>query len=94
MRRHFRRIDFMLTQEHEYPFALLYFTGSGPFNVAMRNFALSKGYSLSEYGLKDANGKFVGDAFRTEEDIFEFLGLKYIPPEQRININNVNMLPM
>lgn len=92
MRRHFRRIDFMLTQAHEYPFALLYFTGSGPFNVAMRNFALSKGYSLSEYGLKDTNGKFVGDTFRTEEDIFEFLGLKYIPPEQRVNIKNVSML--
>ena len=93
MRRHFRRIDFMLTQAHEYPFALLYFTGSGPFNVAMRNFALSKGYSLSEYGLKDTNGNFVGDTtFRTEEDIFEFLGLKYIPPEQRVNIKNVSML--
>ena len=92
MRRHFRRIDFMLTQAHEYPFALLYFTGSGPFNVAMRNFALSKGYSLSEYGLKDMNGDFVGDTFRTEEDIFEFLGLKYIPPENRVNIKNVSML--
>jgi DNA polymerase/3'-5' exonuclease PolX len=93
MRRHFRRIDFMLTQAHEYPFALLYFTGSGPFNVAMRNCALSKGYSLSEYGLKDTNGKFVdGDTFRTEEDIFKFLGLKYISPEQRVNIKNVSML--
>ena len=92
LRRHFRRIDFMLTQTHEYPFALLYFTGSGPFNVAMRNFALSKGYSLSEYGLKDTSGNFVGHTFHTEEDIFEFLGLKYIPPEQRVNIKNVNML--
>jgi DNA polymerase beta len=90
MRRHFRRIDFMLTQPHEYPFALLYFTGSGPFNVAMRNFALSKGYSLSEYGLKDTSGKFVdGDTFHTEEDIFKFLGLRYIAPENRVNVKDV-----
>ena len=84
MRRHYRRIDFMLTNESEYPFALLYFTGSGPFNVAMRNHALSKGYSLSEHGLKDAHGTFVSGNFKTEHDIFKFLGLKYIEPEQRI----------
>jgi DNA polymerase/3'-5' exonuclease PolX len=92
MRRHYRRIDFMLTQEQEYPFALLYFTGSGPFNVAMRNYALSQGYSLSEYGLKDADGKYVEGDFKTEQDIFKFLGLKYIAPEQRVNIKNVAML--
>ena len=86
--RHFRRIDFMLTHKHEFPFALLYFTGSGPFNVAMRNLAIEKGYSLSEYGFKylkgSKEGEFVDDKFEREEDIFKFLGIKYIEPKNRV----------
>lgn len=85
--KHFRRIDFMITGRHEFPFALLYFTGSGPFNVDMRNYALDKGYSLSEYGLKHAigtnKGEFATRKFTTEEEIFDFLGLEYVPPKDR-----------
>ena len=80
----------MMTHKHEFPFALLYFTGSGPFNVAMRNYAIEKGYSLSEYGLKclrgPREGDFVTDGFEKEEDIFEFLGLRYIKPEDRKDV--------
>ncbi len=83
----FRRFDLLYTRKHEYPFALLYFTGSGDFNVKMRNLALSLGYTLSEYGIKYAKGpkkgEFVDHEFETEEDIFDFLGLKYIKPELR-----------
>lgn len=85
--KHFRRIDFMMTAKHEFPFALLYFTGSGPFNVEMRNYALEKGYSLSEYGLKcmrgDRQGDFVSVNFTKEEEVFAFLGLKYVLPRDR-----------
>jgi len=80
-----RRLDMIYTDYSNYAFTLLYFTGSGQFNVEMRNHALSLGYSLSEYGLKK-NGKFVdnkGKPFETEEDIFKFLGMKYIKPEDR-----------
>jgi DNA polymerase beta len=80
-----RRLDMIYTQKEFYPFALLYFTGSGQFNVEMRNHALSLGYSLSEYGLKK-EGKFVknkGNTFKTEQEIFEFLQLKYVNPEDR-----------
>lgn len=83
-----RRIDLMYTPLHEYPFALLYFTGSGSFNVSMRNIALSKGYSLSEYGLKhsqgDKKGQFVDHTFKNEKDIFNFLGMEYVEPEKRL----------
>jgi DNA polymerase beta len=86
--RHFRRIDFMMTHKHEFPFALLYFTGSGPFNVAMRNLAIEKGYSLSEYGFKylkgPKEGEFVKSNFEKEEDIFYFLEVKYIEPKNRV----------
>ena len=44
-------LDIIETTKEDYPFALLYFTGSGPFNVKMRKQALSLGYSLNEYGL-------------------------------------------
>ena len=80
-----RRLDMIYTDYSNYAFTLLYFTGSGQFNVEMRNHALSLGYSLSEYGLKN-NGKFVdnkGKLFETEKDIFKFLGIKYIKPEDR-----------
>jgi DNA polymerase beta len=80
----YRRIDIMYCTPDQYPFAVLYFTGSGDFNVEMRNYALSKGYSLSEYGLKSMTTKrFVEAEFRKEEDIFRFLGIQYIPPNER-----------
>lgn len=81
-----RRIDFLLTSQKEYPFALLYFTGSGPFNIAMRNVALSKGYSMNEHGMKVIESdEVVCHEFRTEKDIFVFLGMKYVPPDKRIS---------
>lgn len=89
LKRHkmYRRFDLLYTRKHEYPFALFYFTGSGEFNVKLRNHALSLGYTLSEYGLKHAKGpkkgEFVDHEFETEEDIFEFLGIKFIKPELR-----------
>lgn len=84
---HYRRLDLLVTHPHEFPFALLYFTGSQGFNVAMRNIALEHGYSLSEYGLKYASGphkgEFVDTVFYTEKDIFDFLKMKYVAPEHR-----------
>ena len=89
LKRHkvFRRLDLLYTRKKEFPFALLYFTGSGDFNVRMRNVALSKGYSLSEYGMKYAEGNkkgdFVDHIFNSEEDIFKFLGIDYVEPAAR-----------
>ena len=85
--RHFRRIDILVTDKHEFPFAQLYFTGDQSFNVEMRNIALGKGYSLSEYGLRYTSGakkgQFIDDKFTTEESIFKFLNLQYVLPKDR-----------
>ena len=79
-----RRIDLMLTKPSEFPFAVLYFTGSATFNVAMRNWALARGLSLSEHGFKDTKtGDFVDCLFESEEDIFNYLDLKYVEPTKR-----------
>jgi len=80
----FRRIDLLYTNKKEYPFAVLYFTGDAGFNVAMRQYCLGKGLSLSEHGLKDdKTGKLIEHDFETEEDIFAYLGLKYVEPKDR-----------
>ena len=46
-----RRLDLLMTPDEEYAYALLYFTGSDRFNVAFRQYALDKGYSLNEHTL-------------------------------------------
>jgi DNA polymerase beta len=82
-----RRIDLMYTNKEQYPFALLYFTGSQNFNILMRNRALSMGYSLSEYGLKymsgSNKGKFVEEPFLNENDVFKFLKMSNVDPKNR-----------
>ena len=86
------RIDMEIVQPSEWPFALLYFTGSGTFNERQRTIAKQQGYSLSEHGLMEvATGEYVkrinlgGKNVRllSEKQIFEFLGMEYILPEDR-----------
>jgi DNA polymerase (family 10) len=68
--------------------ALLYFTGSKEVNVEMRKMSIKRGLKLSEYGL------FKGDmmvAGRTEEEIFQELGIHYMEPELRQNVEDVEV---
>ena len=77
----FRRIDIMITKPNEYPFAILYFTGSKDFNTLMRQHALDLGYSMNEYSLKHIDTKQpVDHTFTTEKDIFEYLNFEYVDP--------------
>ena len=80
-----RRIDIIYCPPSEYPFAQLYFTGCGAFNVRMREYATSKGFKLNEKGLIDLKtNEFVKHSFEKEEDIFQYLGLSYVEPSKRI----------
>ena len=84
-----RRVDFLYSEPKEYAFATLYFTGSKEFNTVMRGYALTQGYSLNEHGLyKKEKGKKkedkLDDTFVDEESIFDFLGLVYKQPEERV----------
>ena len=80
----YRRIDILYTPPHEYPFALLYFTGNFKFNVDMRRHATSMGLSLNEQSLTNIENKQpVNHTFTTEKDIFEYLNYTYVEPEQR-----------
>jgi DNA polymerase (family X) len=78
------QVDVRLLPEGSYGAALQYFTGSKMHNVTVRQRALKRGYTLSEYALARLdNGSFV--AGRTEEEIYAALGLDWIPPELREN---------
>jgi len=87
-----RRLDLLLTPPLEFGYAVLYFTGSDRFNVAMRAYANTKGLTLNEHGLKlEPKAGVAGvlppveDPLLTEEAIFAFLKLTYIPPTERVD---------
>lgn len=90
----YRRVDFLYSPIHQFPFALLYFTGSALFNTGMRQRALELGYTLNEHELchisKDKiKGKKVEKEFHTEKDIFDFLHIQYKEPHERIDGNSI-----
>jgi len=81
-----RRLDLLLTPPEEFPYALLYFTGSDKFNIKMRKKAIEMGYSLSEHGLKITKKDPAPPKppmMKTEKDVFEFLKIPYISPKER-----------
>ena len=79
-----RRIDMMYAPKGEFPFAILYFTGSKAFNVMMREHAKMLGYSLNEHRFSHLKDKTpVTIAFPTEQSIFEFLNMQYKEPSER-----------
>jgi len=81
-----RRVDFLYTSPQEYPFAVLYFTGSKGFNTVMRGHALKQGYSLNEHELTvKSNGEKIQGKFIEEKDIFDFLQLQYKTPGERVD---------
>ena len=76
------QIDLRVFKEEEFGAASLYFIGDKTFNIKLRKLALSKGYTLNEYGLYDLKTK-KRIAGKSETQIFKILGMKYIPPEKR-----------
>jgi DNA polymerase (family X) len=79
------QVDVRLLPESCYGAALQYFTGSKMHNVSLRQRALKRGYTLSEYALARLDdGTVVAAA--TEEEIYGALGLDWIPPELRENL--------
>jgi DNA polymerase beta len=88
-----RRLDLLVVPTEQFPFALMYFTGSGDFNVAFRKHALSLGYTLNEHEMKPTGKKDIVvkpiPLFKYEAEIFAFLGLQYKEPAQRLGASSV-----
>jgi DNA polymerase (family 10) len=75
------QVDLRVVEPKSWGAAMHYFTGSKAHNIRMRERAIKQGLKLNEYGLFNANDKYVAGA--EEREIFEALGLPYIPPVLR-----------
>ena len=74
------QVDLRVVPEVSYGSALMYFTGSKAHNIALRKIAVDQGWKINEYGMFEDDERIAG---RTEEEIYEKLGLDYVPPELR-----------
>ncbi|HEX5168511.1 MAG TPA: DNA polymerase/3'-5' exonuclease PolX, partial [Cyclobacteriaceae bacterium] len=77
-----RQADLRMVDESEWGAALQYFTGSKEHNIHLRTLAKDRGYKISEYGIFNIrnNKRLAG---KTENAIYQSLGMEFIPPELR-----------
>lgn len=90
-----RHLDIFVFPPHQFPFALMYATGSKDFNLAVRNYALQNGWSLSDQAIRqgspsgplptteDLLDRLGQTEITSEADIFDFLGIAWVEPHQR-----------
>jgi len=78
------RFDLRVVPPESYGNLLQHFTGSKDHNVALREAAVRRGLSVSEYGIAEVESGEV-HAFAAEEEVYAFLGYEWIPPELREN---------
>ena len=102
----YRHLDIFYHPREIYPFAILHSTGSAEFNAELRSFFITKGYSLSEKGIKKGGPKGPSiskaelltkidkDKIETEEDIFKFIKLPFIHQSSRKSGINFEKLSM
>jgi DNA polymerase (family 10) len=82
--------DLRAVANAQFPFALQYFTGSKEHNVALRQLANDKGWSLNEYAFTAIRDDAEAiPAINEEADIYQALGLQCIPPEMRENLGEI-----
>jgi DNA polymerase/3'-5' exonuclease PolX len=85
------RIDIRMVPSENWPFALMYFTGSQRFNILMRARAIQLNCKLNEYGLYDVRNQPLPAS--SEEDIFRLLHVAYLPPVARTRtLSSLNVL--
>lgn len=77
-----RQVDLRVVEDSSFGAALQYFTGSKDHNIVLRTMAQKQGLKISEYGVFQGEKRVAG---RTEEEVYQALGLPYIPPELREN---------
>lgn len=82
--------DLRVVTEDQFPTALHHFTGSKQHHVKLRGIARSKGLSISEYGLARLDGSGAIQP-RSEEELYEALGLAPVPPELREDLGEIEL---
>ncbi len=84
------QVDVRALPRESFGAAMQYFTGSKDHNVAVRTRAVKMGFKLSEYGLyRSADESRI--AGETEAGVYEALGLRWIPPELRENLGEIEL---
>ncbi len=80
--------DLRVVPNSQFAYALHYFTGSKEHNIKLRERALKRGWSLSEYGIETVKKGVASPKGRidSEEKLFNLFDLSYIPPELRENM--------
>jgi len=84
------RFDLRVVPPESFGNLLQHFTGSKHHNVALREAAVKKGLSISEYGVKTVE---TGEVFKTrdEAELYDYLGYQHIPPELRENLGELDV---
>jgi DNA polymerase (family 10) len=83
------RFDLRVVPPESYGNLLQHFTGSKAHNVALREAAVRKGLSVSEYGITETESGTV-HAFATEEEVYAFLDYAWIAPELREDLGELD----
>ena len=87
-----RQIDLLIQPFNAFGSLLQHFTGSKNHNVSLREYALKKGLSLSEYGIKNLKSKNKNlKKFSSEESFYKEIGLQWIPPEIREDMGEIEL---
>lgn len=94
-----KHVDLLVLEPEMFGSLLQHFTGSKHHNVALREYAIKKGFSLSERGIKLIRHLPAGrqeknqplKKFNTEEAFYDFLGMQWIPPEMRENQGEIEL---
>jgi DNA polymerase (family 10) len=84
------RFDLRVVPPESYGNLLQHFTGSKQHNVALREAAVRRGLSVSEYGIAEVESGDV-HAFAAEEEVYEFLGYEFVPPEMREGLGELEL---
>lgn len=75
------QVDLRVVAPDVFGAALLYFTGSKNHNIRLRSLALKKGLKINEYGIFNKKGRCL--VSETEDELYQYLGLDFVPPEMR-----------
>jgi DNA polymerase (family 10) len=75
-------VDLRVVAQVSYGAALHYFTGSKAHNIAVRKLGVKQGYKINEYGVFKNDARIAG---KTEKQVYDSVGLPFIPPELREN---------
>lgn len=84
------QVDIRVVDPSDYGSLLQHFTGSKNHNIALREYALKKDLSLSEYGIINKTTG-VKKHYDNEENFYKALGLSYIPPELREDTGEIDL---